>query len=149
MLNDAQRNHVRIAMSLIEEKMHSIAARLATPKEHGLMCDIQKDITPEMARVLRQKIQVVYAVIRELRDRFALPVETKQASREILKGLPQLWVMLQETDAKSLVRFGAVDPALAPVFDPQIKTLARLMFDLENSVLGKAERASHSVSDKV
>jgi hypothetical protein len=140
MLNDAQRNRLRIAMRLIEEKLRDIEQRLAQPEQRGLLSDMRNDVTPEMERSLREKIQMVDAVIEDMRKQFALPAETKLASREILEGLPQLWVMLQETNAKSLGRYGSVDPALAPLLDPRIETLARLMFEMEDAALRAIQR---------
>jgi hypothetical protein len=136
MLNDAQRNHLRILMSRIEEKMRAIEFRLGHPDKNGLMSEIRNDITHEIAQVLREKLPEVYDLIRTLRDQLALPRESKQLSRELMMGLPQLWVVLQESDSKSLRRYGDVDHALAPVLDPQIETLARLMFELEHITRG-------------
>lgn len=144
MLNNAQRNHLRIVMSLIEAKMRTIESRLANSEEHGMMSEVRNDITPAMEQALREKIQVIYAVIDELRTRFALPAETKLASREILMGLSQLWVMLQESDAKALGGYGTVDPAVAPLLDPQIERLAGLMFALEDAALGRVESTARS-----
>lgn len=148
MLNDAQHISLRIVMRLIEEKMRAIDRQLANPEEHGLLFEVRNDITPDTERALRQPIQEVYTLIGALKEQFALPLETELASREILKGLPQLWVMLQESDAKGLQRFGAVDPALAQVLDPQICRLARLMLELERIGLGNIEPASHSVGQE-
>ncbi len=87
MLNDAQRTSLRIVMSLIEEKMRDIEARLASPEEHGRMFDICHDLAPDVQQALRLTVAEVYALIPPLRDRLALPREVKPASREILKGL--------------------------------------------------------------
>lgn len=148
MLNDAQRSSLRIVMRLIEEKMRAIERQLAQPLEHWLLFEVRNDITPDIERALRQPIQEVYTLIGALKEQFALPLETELASREILKGLSQLWVMLQESDSNSFRRYGTVAPALAPVLDPQIETLARLMLEMEHILLGSQAPASHSVCDK-
>lgn len=148
MLNEAQHSSLRIVMRLIEEKMRAIDRQLANPEEHGLLFEVRNDITPDTGRALRQPIQEVYRLIGTFKEQFALPLETELVSREILKGLPQLWVMLQESDAKGLQRYGAVNPALAPVLDPQICRLARLMLELERIALGNIEPASQAVGQE-
>ncbi|MDE3119393.1 MAG: hypothetical protein KGO52_16995 [Nitrospirota bacterium] len=132
MLNNSQRVYLGIVLRLIEEKMRAIEARLARPEEPGLMFTISNDMPPEAARALQQTIPAVYALIVTLRDRFALPLETKQMSREVARGLSsQHWVALQESDSTALGRYGAVDPSVAPDLDPQIEALAGLMLELE------------------
>jgi hypothetical protein len=150
MLNESQRTYLRIVLRLIEEKMRAIEFRLANPQEHGLMFEVSNDMTPEMERWLREKVAVVYSLIMTLRDRFALPVETKQASREVAKGLSsQHWVALKESDSRSLRRYGPIDAALAPVLDPLIETLARLMLELEDQAVGKGEATLRATGENV
>ncbi len=148
MLNDAQRNSLRIVMRLIEEKMRAIERQLDQPLEHWLLFEVRNDITPDIERALRQPIQEVYTLIGALIEQFALPLETELASREILKGLSHLWVMLQESDSNSFQRYGTVNPALAPELDPQIDRLARLMLELERIALGNIEPASQAVGQE-
>jgi hypothetical protein len=142
MLNDAQRTYLGIVLRLVEEKMRAIESRLANPEEHGLMFEVRNDVSSEMEREIREKVAAVYPLIMTLRDRLALPVEAKQASREVVKGLSsQHWVALQESDSKSLRRYGGVDPSVAPVLDPQIETLAHLMLELEEIATERGESA--------
>jgi hypothetical protein len=148
MLNEAQRNNLRIVMTMIEEKMRAIESRLDHPEEQRLMSEIRNDTTAETARALREIIPKVYDLIRTLRDRLALPRESKPLSRELLMGLPQLWVVLQESDSKSLRRFGDVNQTLAPLLDPRIDALACLMFELEDIMIGKVPSASRTVGEE-
>ena len=147
MLNEAQRNSLCIVMSMIEGKMRSMESRLDHPEEQRLMSEVRNDTTPEIAQALRKKIPEVYDLIRTLRDRLALPRESKPLSRELLMGLPQLWVVLQESDSKSLRRFGEVNQTLAPLLDPRIDALARLMFELEDITIGKVPSVSRTVGE--
>jgi hypothetical protein len=147
-LNDAQRTSLRIVMSLIEEKMRDIEARLASPEEHGLMFDVCNDLAPDVEQALRLTVAEVYALISTLRDRLALPREVKPVSREILKGLSQLWVVLQESDSQRLRRYGDVDPALGASLDPEIEALARLMLELEHLAIGNVPPAKNGRDDK-
>lgn len=48
MLNDAQRNSLRIVISLIKEKMRAMEVRLAHPDERALMFEIRNDVSPDM-----------------------------------------------------------------------------------------------------
>lgn len=139
MLNEAQQRNLRIVLCLIEEAMRAIERRLTRPEERGLMFEVRNDLAPDAVRALRQKLPDVYAIIEGLRDRFALPGEIRYAGREVLKGLPQFWVMLQESDSKGLRRYGDVDPALGPVLDPRINRLARLMIEMEALAMGNTE----------
>ncbi len=136
MLNDSQRRSLRIAMRLIEDRVQEIEWLLDHPAQHRLMSEVTNDISDPLAQALREKIPHVYEVITTVRDRFALPIETKQASREASKGLAQLWAMLQEANAEALRRYGEVRPGLAPRLDPEITALAGLMLELRDLLFG-------------
>ena len=138
MLNDAQRTSLGIVMRMLEEKMRAVEARLASPEEQALTFEIRNDLTPAMVQVLREKIDEVYALIRALCDRFALPPDVKPASRDALTGLMPLWVVLQESTSERLRRYGEVDPSLAHVLDPKIGALARLMVEMDAAARGDA-----------
>jgi len=140
MLNDAQRTSLRIVMRMIEEKMREIEFRLDHPDERALMFDVNNDLSPNISQALREKIAEVSGLIQTLRDRLVLPREVRPASRELLKGLAQLWVVLQESDSERLRRYGEVSPTLAPVLDVEIVRLAHLMLELEDIVLDHRRR---------
>ncbi|MEW6543765.1 MAG: hypothetical protein AB1411_09145 [Nitrospirota bacterium] len=143
MLTDGQRSFLGVVITMIEEKMKAVEWRMAHPEEQGLTFEIRNDLTPDMAGALHTRVEAVYALVRVVRDRLMLPREVRYATRDILKGLPQLWVALQESDSKSLGRYGSVDPALGPVLDPRIGTLACLLSELQDIVLpGDQERSS-------
>lgn len=131
MLNDSHRTKLRIAMELIEEKMKAIQVRLAQPDESGVMFEIRNDLSPEIHEALPQQIEAVYAVMEEVKHQFALRMEMKPLSRELLRGLPQLWVMLQECESRRLRGYGAITEADAAVLDPLLARLARLLYDME------------------
>ena len=135
MLNDAQRNSLRIVLSLIEEKMRAVTFRLAHPDERALMFEVHNDCSPDMAQALQEKVAEVSALIQVLRDRLALPREVKSTSRELLTGLAQLWVYLQDSDSKGLGRFGDVAPAVPLALDAQIERLAHVMLEMEDIIL--------------
>ncbi|OGW69686.1 MAG: hypothetical protein A3A88_10270 [Nitrospirae bacterium RIFCSPLOWO2_01_FULL_62_17] len=139
MLNDAQRTSLGIVMRMLEEKMRAVEARLASPEEQALTFEIRNDLTPAMVQVLREKIDEVYALIRALCDRFALPPDVKPASRDALTGLMPLWVVLQESTSERLRRYGEVDPSLAHVLDPNIDALARLMVEMDDAARSDAQ----------
>lgn len=135
MLNDAQRNSLRIVLSLIEEKMRAVTFRLAHPDERALMFEVHNDLSPDMPQAVQKKVAEVSALIQVLRDRLALPREVKSTSRELLTGLAQLWVYLQDSDSKGLGRFGDVAPAVPLALDAQIERLAQVMLEMEDIIL--------------
>jgi hypothetical protein len=136
MLNDAQRMNLGIVMRMLEEKMRAIEARLARPEERALTFEVQNDIPPDTAQALRERIVEVYALIETLRDRLALPLDVKSASRDVLTGLMPLWVVLQESTSKRLLRYGEVDPSLASILDSKIEAMARLMVEMDDAARG-------------
>lgn len=149
MLNDAQRRRLQVVMGLIEEKMRAIERQLDQPLQAGLTFDVKPDLGPDVVAALREKIRSVYKMIAELQSRFALPVESKRASREVLKGLPQLWVMLKESDAKHLRGYGPVDDALEGALNPSIEALAHFMLEMEEIIMtGSATERSVAENKK-
>lgn len=135
MLNDAQQRNLQIVMRLIEEKMRAMEFRLIHVEEHGLMFEIRNDVSPDTVPVLRQHIKEVDNILGELQRRFSLPMEATPTSRELIKGLSQLWVFLQESDSKGLRRFGDVHPGVSPALDVKIERLSVLMLEIENTIL--------------
>lgn len=134
MLNDAQRNSLHIILSLIEEKMRAVTFRLAHPEEQALMFEVHNDLSSDTPQMVQEKVAEVSGLIQLLRDRLALPREVKPTSRELITGLAQLWVFLQESDSKGLRRFGDVDPDVSPALDAQIEKLANLMLEMEDVI---------------
>jgi len=135
MLNEAQRNSLQIILSLIEEKMRAVTFRLAHPEEQALMFEVHNDLSPDTPQALQKKVAEASGLIQILRDRLALPREAKPTSRELLTGLAQLWVFLQESDSKGLRRFGDVHLDVSPALDAQIERLANLMLEMEDVIL--------------
>ncbi len=127
MLNEAQQRNLHIVMRLIEEKMRALEVRLVRPEEHGVMFEISDDMSADIAPALRQEIQEVMTILRELKHSFSLPRETMLTSQELIRGLSQLWVSLQESDSKGLRRFGDVHSAVSPALDSQVERLAEFM----------------------
>ena len=148
MLNNAQRTSISIVMRMLEEKMRAVEARLACPEEQALTFEVRNDLTPVTVQVLREKIDDVYALIRALRDRLALPLDVKPATRDALTGLMPLWAVLQESTSERLQRYGEVDPSLAHVLDPTIDALARLMIEMDAAARGGAPLMSESGAKK-
>jgi hypothetical protein len=135
MLNPAQRASLRIVLGLIEEKMRAIEQRLVRPEEHAVTYEVSNDLTPEMAQAVRDRMQVVNRLVRDLHKRFGLSMKNTPATTVLLEGLPQLWVALQEIDSKNLARYGPVDPQVPPRLDPEIATLGALMLELQGIVM--------------
>lgn len=130
MLNEAQQRNLHIVMRLIEEKMRALEFRLVRPEEHGVMFEISNDMSADIASALRQEIQEAMTILRELKHCFSLPRETTPTSQELVRGLSQLWVSLQESDSKGLRRFGNVHSAVSPALDSQVERLAELMLKM-------------------
>lgn len=135
MLNDAQRNSLSIVMTLVEEKMRAVEFKLAHPNEQALMFEVHNDVSSDVLPLLQEKIAEVARLIQTLRDRLALHREIRWTSRQLITGLAQLWVYLQESDSKGLRRFGDVAPAVSPALDNEIDQLAHLMLEMEEIVL--------------
>lgn len=135
MLNDAQRNSLRIVLSLIEEKLRAVTCRLAHPEERALMFEVHNDLSPDTPQVVQEKVAEASELIQVLRDRFALPREVKTTSKELITGLAQLWVYLQDSDSKGLGRFGDVGPAVSHTLDADIGRLAHVTLKMEDIIL--------------
>lgn len=130
MLNDAQQRNLQIVMRLIEEKMRALEARLVRPEEHGVMFEISNDMSADLAPALRQEIQEVMRILRDLKHSFSLPRETTPTSQELIMGLSHLWVSLQESDSKGLRGFGDVHSSVPPALDFQVEKLGELMLKM-------------------
>lgn len=147
MLNESHRLKLRIALTLIEQKMKAIELRLAHPQERGLMFDMSGDLDDGMEQILRQKMREVYGLLRILKDRFALSSESTPASRDILRGLPELWAMVQETNSRHLRGYGEVEPPDAAVLDPLLRNLGYLLYDMERVVCPPPSQAQSGMPD--
>jgi hypothetical protein len=144
MLNEAQERSIHIVMRLIEEKMKSVERLLEQGDQQGVTFQVTQDLTPDMVRTLHATVPEVYALLKEICERFSLAAEIKPVSREVLKGLPELWVMLEESDSRNLGRYGDVDPRVGPLLDPAVQKLGNLMFQLQHLLLPNNGAEQHA-----
>jgi hypothetical protein len=138
---------LRIALIAIEEKMTAVEWRLANPQEQGLLFDVSSDLNEEIEEVLRQKMTEVYGVLRVCKERFDLSSESTPASRDILRGLPELWAMVQEIASRRLRGYGVVEPPDAAILDPLLSHLGHLLYDMERVVCSRPSGAQTHMAD--
>jgi hypothetical protein len=108
LLNPSQENSLRITLLLVEKGMLDMERLLSVGEYHGILFRVIDDLRDDAKTEIRQRIHKVREIIRELRGRFQLDLETERTSRAIFGKAPLLWEMVAATDASRLRGYGAI-----------------------------------------
>lgn len=127
LLNPAQKNSLRISLMLVEKGMLEVDRLIAAGEHDGILFRIIDDLGDGTKTSIRQLIEEVRELIKEMRDRFQLEIEVERKSRTIFGKAPLLWEMVTDSDASRLRGYGEIDPQLKEILDPSIKRLGQIL----------------------
>jgi len=137
-LTEAQRRALSVTLRLVEERLRELGALAEEGSAHGVLYTVIDDLTTDLRKQLGSFIQEGIQTIETLKRELKLDVDVMYKSRTIAGSLAWLWEIVLSLTAKRLRGSGEVDPALAEFLDPQLKTLAQRLVEMERCVRGKA-----------
>ena len=134
LLNPSQKNALRISLLLVEKGMLEIEHLLSAGEHQGILLRVTDDLGEDTKRGIRQHIDEVRGVIRELKERFQLGVEVEEKRPVIFGKAPILWEIVTDTDASRLRGYGEIHPGLKEALDPLIGQLSLSLLKLHQLV---------------
>jgi len=123
LLNDSQRRHLGVTLSQIQRLLHEIVSLLNTAAPPGGLVTEAQDIPEQFARRAPALVAQLDSRIAALADRFELPRREHSRYRWVRAVLGISIDHLEDTRAASLRAYGAVNPGLAGVLDPELRLL--------------------------
>jgi hypothetical protein len=122
MLNSAQKIALEVELRRLERSLLHARQWLREPPQDGLLTRYRP--LPEATRAdLEVIIRQMLAEIVVLVDRFKLAREVDDLGRDLEAEMASAWAEMTDTLSSKLVRYGAVDPALAETLDPHLRRL--------------------------
>lgn len=146
MLNPYQASTVTIALRSLERLLFQLEA-LCTEQQAERLGVLVRLVNPLDAE---QRVSVLALcgrareTIRVLAGRFNLECEVEDMTRLALGQLVLMWATLEDAKSPKLIRNGSVDPGLAPLLDPELDELIRLINAMERQLLPRTPRQPRS-----
>ncbi|MDZ7316554.1 MAG: hypothetical protein ONB24_10555 [candidate division KSB1 bacterium] len=128
LFNEAQKTSLTVTLRMLEEEILLLKRLLQGGRPQSIMFRYEDDIEPQKRQVILERLEEVLKTIREMQDKFELPVKITKQSCLIEAFLGSFWALLYEEKAAQLNRYGPVNPLLYKELDPFID---RLLFDLK------------------
>ena len=134
MLNSGQKIALEVELRHLERALRQARRWLRQPPEDHLLTRYRP--MPETARPeLEALIEPMLAEIALLMERFRLAPEVYDLGRDLEAEMAAAWADMTDTLSPKLVRYGAVDPALAEALDPSLRRLIACSHDLARASL--------------
>lgn len=106
----------------------------------GIMVSLSNPLSQEQRARLEQMTRQARRIIGALSGRFGLNHETADLAREIHGRLVEMWSALEDTRSHKLRRYGAVDPRLATLLDPEMDELIELVLAMDKELFHPSPR---------
>lgn len=135
---EAQRRALSVALRLVEERLRELEELTEEGSVQGALYTVIDDLTTDVREELYSFIQEGVRAIEMWKRELKLDGDVRYKSRTIAGSLAWLWEVILSVTAERLQGSGEVDPALAEFLDPQLKTLAKRLVDMERRVREKA-----------
>lgn len=140
LLNDLQRNSLRITLRLAEEALQDASRHLDEAPYEGILHGMADDLTPHQKEAITAEMGRAREILRSLRARFGLSPEVHEKSRLVLGKVIPAWEMVMEGRTPHLEGYGPVAPGLAEVLDPSIERLGESFVRIEALARGDRRR---------
>ena len=121
-LNASQTRKVVIGLRMLEQELVRME-RFLEGDEVGILYQRRTRLEPPEQNALRNHAATMRAILRLLKQRLDLPVETSNGRSMLANRFAFLWVDLDEIRPGSLRGLGHVDPDLSETLEPDIVML--------------------------
>jgi len=126
MLNEAQRNRLTIVLRGLEMSLRDITAWLAEggEEEVGILYRRRLTLPDDRKEAVLREIESALDEIAQLAALLRLPAHESDRAAQIAAEMSIHWSDLVDSRTSKLRRYGAVQPALAPLLDKRLDRLA-------------------------
>ncbi len=134
MLNSGQKIALEVDMRHLERALRQARQRLRQPPEDHLLTR-SRPFPASAGAEVEALIEPMLAEIALLKERFRLAPEVDDLGRDLEAEMAAAWADMTDTLSPKLVRYGAVDPALAETLDPSLRRLIAWSHELARASL--------------
>ncbi|NOY78746.1 MAG: hypothetical protein GXO76_12855 [Calditrichaeota bacterium] len=138
LLNPAQKNSIRIALRLLEERLFWIETLLSQKEHRGILYSFQNDLSHSQISHVQTLFQEIEGLIARFKEVFDLPSEEEKLSQIMNGSTSYFWSIIADKKADKLKRYGDVSPDLSRELDPLVDHLIALLNEIKR-VLGNPE----------
>ena len=143
LLNASQHTALAIALRFFEQDLRQAERWLQGEQNMGVLYRTSLQLPAERRAAVLARIANALQVINQLAERFELHPVEEPLTKKIAAALSIDWSNLLDTRSEKLARFGAVDPGLAELLDPDLQRLAELALAIA-SLMGEARPTGDS-----
>jgi hypothetical protein len=130
LLNPYQRNAVTVALRAFEEQLRQFDNWMQGREQVGVLYHRQLSLSESKRALIQGQVAKALKCITELAAQFDLQPQEEDATAMLRAGASACWATLYDVRADKLIRYGQVDPRLAPMLDPSIEALIELALSL-------------------
>jgi len=135
LLNTPQHSALAIALRFFEQDLRQAEGWLRGELNMGLLYRPFLDLSTERRAAALARIAKALEIITRLAERFELHLVEEPLTKRIAAAMSIDWSNLLDTRSGKLARFGAVDPGLAELLDPEVEQLAELALAIESLMI--------------
>jgi len=130
LLNPAQKNSIRIALRLLEERLFWINVLLSQKEHNGILYRFQNDLTNSQISHVQAIFQKIEDLIATFKETFSLSSEKEKLSQILNGSTSYFWSILADKKAEKLKRYGVVSLDLSSELDPLVSHLIGLLNEI-------------------
>jgi len=130
LLNPAQKNSIRIALRLLEERLFWIEVLLSQKGHNGILYRFENDLSNSEISQLQAIFKKIEELIVTFKETFNLSAEKEKLSQILNGSTSYFWSIVADKKADKLKRYGGVSPDLSRELDPLIDHLIELLNEI-------------------
>ncbi len=131
LLNPAQKNSIRIALRLLEERIFWIEVLLSQKEHDGILYRFENDLTSSQVSQLQTIFKKIEDLIAAFKQTFDLVGENEKLSQILNGSSSYFWSIVADKKADKLKRYGDVSQDLAKELDPLVNNLIDLLNEVK------------------
>jgi len=141
-LNESQRRHFEVVLASLEESLARITETMARAGDaERALSGTEDDLPARFVETAPAAIARAREQLRALAAAMRIEPRTHSAARSVRAILTSHIVELEDSDAKRLRAYGAVDPSLAPRLEPALAELRATLQGLRAALRDRAPGA--------
>lgn len=143
LLNEHQRRHYEVLLAGLEDSLDAIEGLIARtgPGEAAGSTRYESDLPPEFVDSIRPVLTELRARAARLARKLSLRGQSRSVARSIRAILVSEMVRLEDSTSARLRGYGAIDPRVTDVIDPDLRALHALLASIHKR-LATRERST-------
>jgi len=140
-LNEHQRRHFAVILASLENALEEIVALAAHDASDGRhLTELAHDIPEGYYQRVRPAIDAIRTQLVQLAEAMQVEPHLQSKGRTIRAMLTAQINQLQDSYARTLKRYGAVDPHLASALDPRLEAIEQALTEMRAALRAGGSR---------